>query len=164
MDCLNSASDSKEVEVFRVLFLGKNGKITGLVKQMKGLSNEDKPKLGTVVNEAKSVVENAIETARIRLEEKEMNLLIEKQAIGNLFQLQFAPGPFKPRQGKRHPLSLTMDLATSIFEVSERFGKVLEALGYTLFAPRPRTLPNIRNTGNWLRGHHWIRLKSRDRE
>lgn len=116
LDCLNTACDSKEVENFRVLFLGKSGKITGLMKQMKGLSNEEKPKLGQVVNEAKAVVESAIEAAKVRLEEKELKELIESEAIGNLFQIEASPA-FFPRQGRRHPLALTMDLATSIFEV-----------------------------------------------
>ena len=39
LDCLSSASSSKEVENFRVLFLGKNGKVTGVMKQMKTLPN-----------------------------------------------------------------------------------------------------------------------------
>ena len=59
--CLQTSEDTKEVENFRVLYLGKNGKITGLMKQMKALSKDDKPRLGEVVNEAKGVVEEAIE-------------------------------------------------------------------------------------------------------
>ena len=57
LQCLKDSTDSKEVETFRVLFLGKNGKITGLMKEMRSLSNDDKPKLGEVVNVAKTVVE-----------------------------------------------------------------------------------------------------------
>jgi len=115
LDLLASSSDSKEVESFRVLFLGKNGKITGLMKMMRGLSNEDKPKLGEVVNDAKSAVEGAIESAKLRLEDREINDMIAAEDIGNLYQIPAVP-TFFPRAGRRHPLSLTMDLAVSIFE------------------------------------------------
>ena len=117
LDLLAAAIDSKEVETFRVLFLGKNGKITGLMKQMKKLASEDKPKLGEVVNEAKGVVEKAIEDAKGRLENKELNDLIEREDIGNTYQITIDGDPnFLRKPGARHPLALTMDLATSIFE------------------------------------------------
>ena len=67
MNCLDSSEDTKEVENFRILFLGKNGKITGLMKQMRTLAKDDKPKLGEVVNEAKQVIEEAIEVRVMNL-------------------------------------------------------------------------------------------------
>ena len=87
------------------------------MKQMKKLANEDKPKLGEVVNEAKGVVEKAIDDAKERLENKEMNDLIESEDIGNTYQISLDGNPdFLRKPGTRHPLALTMDLATSIFE------------------------------------------------
>jgi len=37
---LASANDSKEVELFRILYLGKNGKISMMMKEMRSLSKE----------------------------------------------------------------------------------------------------------------------------
>ena len=62
---LDVASDSKQVEQLRVAFLGKKGKITGLMKEMRSLAPEDKPKLGEIVNKAKASVENAIELGKV---------------------------------------------------------------------------------------------------
>ena len=46
-----------------------------------------------------------------------MNDLIESQDLGNLYQISLDGNPyFNRRPGRRHPLALTMDLATSIFE------------------------------------------------
>ena len=63
------------------------------MKQMKKLANEDKPKLGEVVNEAKGVVEKAIDDAKERLENKEMNDLIESEDIGNTYQISLDGNP-----------------------------------------------------------------------
>jgi phenylalanyl-tRNA synthetase alpha chain len=115
LSLLASSTDSKEVENMRVLFLGKNGKITGLLKSMRLLSNEDKPKLGEIVNEAKSTIEVAIESAMERLKEKELQGEIAKDDIGNAWQIPSIPY-FFDKTGTRHPLGLTMDLAVRIFE------------------------------------------------
>ena len=115
IEMINSASDSKEVETFRVLYLGKNGKITGLMKEMRGLSKEEKPKLGEVVNKAKSKVESLIETAKESAAGAEIINRIERESLGSLIEIPGSP-EFFTGAGVRHPLVQVMDLTTRIFE------------------------------------------------
>ena len=47
----------------------------------------------------------------------DLNDLIESEDIGNTYQITLDGDPnFLRKPGTRHPLALTMDLATSIFE------------------------------------------------
>jgi len=83
LETLQLASDSKSVETLRVMFLGKNGKITALMKEMRSLPKEDKPKLGEIVNKVKVAVELAVEVAKETLAGSELDTLIEKESLGS---------------------------------------------------------------------------------
>ena len=50
LEALGSSPDLRAVEDFKVKFLGKKGLITGLMKQMGSLSNEERPAFGKEVN------------------------------------------------------------------------------------------------------------------
>ena len=62
MKCISEAVDAKEVEALRVGFQA-NGKIMGMMKDMRVLGGKEKPLLGEVVNAAKDKVEAAIQEA-----------------------------------------------------------------------------------------------------
>lgn len=113
--CIESSSSSKEVESFRVLYLGKNGKITGLMKEMRNLSKEEKPKLGEVVNKAKGRVEELIEIAKAESANSEIKDRILRESLGNTIDIPATPA-FFTSPGSRHPLVQVMDLTTRIFE------------------------------------------------
>jgi phenylalanyl-tRNA synthetase alpha chain len=110
-----SACSSKEIELFRVLFLGKNGKLSGMMKEMRSLGKEDKPRLGEVVNKAVTEVETAIETAKLQVVEKEYQALLEREDLGSSVQISGLP-MFEPPAGTRHPINLVMELALEVFE------------------------------------------------
>ena len=103
------------LSVFIIIFTGKNGKITGMMKEMKLLSKEDKPKLGEVVNIVVKKVEEAIETTKVVLSEKESKMVLEREDLGNTIQISGTP-MFEKTLGKRHPINLVMDLTCQIFE------------------------------------------------
>eukprot|EP01041_Mallomonas_annulata_P009642 gene9642-20039_t len=115
LTCISESTNSKEVELFRVAFLGKNGKITGIMKDMKSLSPTDKPKLGEVVNRAKTAIEVAITEAKEKLRIKEIDDQIDSEDLGNTIQIEGSP-IFFPSAGTRHPISLVLDMTTKIFE------------------------------------------------
>jgi phenylalanyl-tRNA synthetase alpha chain len=112
--CLEMAGTPKEVETFRVAFLGKNGKITSLMKEMRSLSKEEKPKLGEVVNKAKKAVEDKIDVVKLEAEKASIYEQIERESLGNTIQIDGTP-IFFPHAGSRHPLSNTLDLTSKIF-------------------------------------------------
>ena len=45
----------------RVAFLGKKGELTSVLKSMKDVAPEDRPKVGQMVNEARSKIEGKLE-------------------------------------------------------------------------------------------------------
>ena len=71
-DAIYKAQDVTTLELVRVDFLGKNGKLTELLKGLAGLSAEEKPKMGQLVNLAKHDIILLIETKLHDLKEKQL--------------------------------------------------------------------------------------------
>jgi phenylalanyl-tRNA synthetase alpha chain len=115
LDLIKDSSSSKEVELFRVLFLGKNGKITAMMKEMKLLDKSEKPKLGEVVNAAVKKIEESLANSKEEIEAKELLDSIEMESLGNTIHIPSLPLFQKP-PGSRHPISLVLDLTVKIFE------------------------------------------------
>jgi phenylalanyl-tRNA synthetase alpha chain len=67
---LRAASDLAALEQARVNHLGSNGRFTALMKQLGGLSREEKPAAGKAVNSAKVELEAALAERRNELELK----------------------------------------------------------------------------------------------
>lgn len=59
---IQAAQDMATLEVIRVDFLGKKGKLTEILKNLANLSAEEKPKVGQYVNQAKRDISTLIET------------------------------------------------------------------------------------------------------
>ena len=88
-------SDSLEkLNDIRVEFLGKKGRITSVMKNMKDLAPEERPKFGQMVNDMRQKAEAALEEARTRMqaaareaklaaEEIDVTLPAKKRAIGH---------------------------------------------------------------------------------
>ena len=57
---ISQAADEKALQDVKVKYLGKKGSVSGLMKQMKDLSNEKKPRDGQAVNEVGQAIEGAI--------------------------------------------------------------------------------------------------------
>lgn len=113
---LISSSDSlNELEVFRVGYLGKNGKITAMMKDMRNLPKEVKPKLGEVVNRVSKEIEELL-----KVKKEELTIISAQLEAAQMYLGSLATVPTLPllatTPGRRHPLSLVMDLACEIFE------------------------------------------------
>jgi len=67
---LEAAADLGALEQARIDYLGSNGKFTALMKQLGGLSKEEKPAAGKAINGAKSALEAALGQRRGELELK----------------------------------------------------------------------------------------------
>ena len=53
----------------RVAYLGKKGELTAILKGMKDVSPEERPKVGQLVNETRAKIEGLLEESRQKLEE-----------------------------------------------------------------------------------------------
>lgn len=108
---MTKAASVKEAEALRREYLGKKGPINQLMGYMKLLSDEDKPKLGAVINEVKTSLEETVAERMEALELIEIEEQMEKEAVDVT-----KPGLTRGVDiGHRHALSMTMEKALDIF-------------------------------------------------
>ena len=101
-----STQSEKELEVFRIKFLGKKGVLTDLFASFKEVPNEQKKDFGQAINKLKSVAQEKVNALKVTLE----NTSVEADFFGDLSR----PGaPFSV--GARHPISLVKNRIIDIF-------------------------------------------------
>jgi phenylalanyl-tRNA synthetase alpha chain len=106
---IDAASSLQQLEDLRVQYLGKKGEITGLMKSLGGLSAEERPKAGARINEAKQVVQQALELRKNALESAAINARLESEKIDVSL-----PGRGQQRGGL-HPVTRTIRRIESFF-------------------------------------------------
>ena len=93
----------------RVETLGKKGPITEVLRGMKDLSAEERPKVGSFANEIRDVLTQKIEEKKAALEEAAMNQALASESIDVTL-----PGK-QMTQGTRHVLTQIMEEIEDIF-------------------------------------------------
>ncbi len=106
---LESAKEISAIEEIRVKYLGKKGELTGILKQLGSLSPEERPKVGQLVNMAKSKLEERIKTKVDEIKEEELKKSLENEKIDVTM-----PGK-RINMGYKHPLSIVLDELKEIF-------------------------------------------------
>ncbi len=106
---LAQVTTRQELEALRVEYFGKKGQLTSILKQMGGLSAEERPVMGQLANEVRAFLENlmAQRTEQLKALEIEQRLKDEKLDItipGKNYTL-----------GHKHPLSIVLDEVKDIF-------------------------------------------------
>lgn len=106
---LKGARLPAELENARVRFLGKKGELTAILKQMGGLSAEERPVIGGLANEVRGFIENelAARGEQLRRQEQERRLMGERLDVT-------MPGT-RRELGRKHPLTLVLDEMKEIF-------------------------------------------------
>jgi len=97
------------LEEFRVKYLGKKGELTSILKQMGGLSAEERPVIGQLANEVRVFLENTIESKGVKLKQA----AVEKKLLNEAIDVT-VPGQ-KAYVGHKHPLSIVLDEVKAIF-------------------------------------------------
>jgi len=103
------AKDTTSIQEIRVKYLGKKGELTTILKSMGGLSNEERPIVGKMVNDVKKVVEAKLDAIAKVIKDAEKNEKLKNEVIDITL-----PGK-KQIIGKRHPLELTVERMKDIF-------------------------------------------------
>jgi phenylalanyl-tRNA synthetase alpha chain len=109
LSMLEKVQDMKSLEEIRVMFLGKKGKLTAILKGMGALSKEERPVVGQMANDVRNRLEEAVQSAKTKLIKKERAEKISREVIDVTM-----PGAFMPR-GKKHPLTLVLDEIKEVF-------------------------------------------------
>src|SRR3989304_8445776 len=100
------AKDVDNLEELRITYLGRNGSINELTKEIKKLENEEKREIGILINETKKTIE---ETLNI----KEKELIQESIKVISYFDPTI-PG-IKYKNGHLHPTSQVIEEMFNIF-------------------------------------------------
>ncbi len=108
-EVIDAARNPQELEALRVRFLGKKGELTALLKQMGGLSAEERPVMGQVANEVRTAIEEALEKTAALLEAEALGARLASEAVDVTL-----PGKKSP-MGHKHPMTLVLDEVKDIF-------------------------------------------------
>lgn len=106
---LKSAADLKAVDEVRVKYLGKKGELTAILKQMGGLSPEERPIVGQLANKIRAEIEETLSATLGALKEKETEQRLAAETLDITM-----PGK-KTAEGGLHPLSIVLDDMIDIF-------------------------------------------------
>jgi phenylalanyl-tRNA synthetase, alpha subunit len=108
----------EDLQEKKVKFLGKNGKLTVILRGMKDVPASDRPAIGQIVNEARVKIENAFKDSEIKLNNQLMNAAIKNEYIDITADIN------EKKRGTLHPLTIINNKIIDIFsglgfEVSE---------------------------------------------
>ena len=107
---VSAASQLSDIETLRVRYLGKKGEITALLKGLGQVSQEDRPKMGALINAVKAEVDDAIVERRQVLEVDAE----DRSAAANAIDVTL-PGRGTGR-GALHPVTLVLDRIEAFFK------------------------------------------------
>ena len=96
---LRKVTDSKQLEELRVNYLGKKGKVTSLLKNLKDMAEEERPKFGAMVNDVKATIETQISKIQEAIEKERLNEKLKNETIDVTLPSN------KPIRGSKHPLN-----------------------------------------------------------
>lgn len=102
-------SDAKALEDLRVKVLGKKGELTAILKQMGGLSAEERPVIGQLANEVRTEIEKALSDKQTALKSAQLAEQLKSESVDVTM-----PG-VRFEAGKRHPLNIVLEDLKSIF-------------------------------------------------
>ena len=93
----------------KVAYLGKKGELTAILKSMKDVAPEDRPKVGQMVNETRAKIEEHLEATRKKLEEALREEKMKAEVIDVTLPAK------KAMIGHRHPNSIALEEVERIF-------------------------------------------------
>jgi phenylalanyl-tRNA synthetase alpha chain len=109
VEAIAAASDLATLDQVRVRYLGKNGELTALLKQLGTLPAEERPAAGQHINQAKVAVQNAIDARKTVLEEAALTARLSAERIDVSL-----PGRGRP-PGGLHPVTRAMRRIEQLF-------------------------------------------------
>ncbi len=106
---INAADTPEKLNDVRVRFLGKKGELTAVLKGMKEVAPEERPKVGQEVNEARADIEHALDERKEKMKKKLREEKLEREVIDVTLPAK------KPVMGHRHPNTIALEEVENIF-------------------------------------------------
>jgi len=109
LQAINSAACEDSIQDVRVKYLGRKGELTVLMKGLGGLSPEERPLVGQLVNSIRDAIESALDSATTDIRDKVRNEKLNSEHIDVTL-----PGR-RPVAGTKHPITLVIEEVCDIF-------------------------------------------------
>ena len=106
---INAATNLDVLNEVRNTVLGKKGELTLVLRGMKDVAPEDRPKVGQWVNEARDAIEATLESQLKKLEKEALKLRYESEKIDVTMPEEVLT------QGSLHPITLVKNELVDIF-------------------------------------------------
>lgn len=106
---ISAAASLDDLNEVRITQLGKKGALTGILKSMKDVAPQERPKVGQLVNEARADIEAALEKAKTEMERKVREAKLKKEVIDVTLPAK------KNNVGHRHPNTIALEEVERIF-------------------------------------------------
>ena len=102
-------SDDADIEQIKVMYLGKKGELTQVLRGMGSLSAEERPIIGQLANEVRADIEALIEEKSAQLKQKKLELKLRSEKLDVTVDGKFTP------IGRIHPLTQVQRELENIF-------------------------------------------------
>ncbi len=106
---IKSCDTADKLNEIRVAVLGKKGQLTELLKSMKDVAPEERPKVGQMVNEARAEIERVLEEQKTRMEKALREARMKAEVIDVTLPAR------KAELGHRHPNTIALEEVERIF-------------------------------------------------
>ena len=106
---IKNSESLQQLNDLRVMYLGKKGKLTELLRGLGNLSKEERPIMGALVNEAKEELNSEITKREEELKKIELNKKLEEEDIDITLPSK------KTRRGSKHPLNRIIEEVEDLF-------------------------------------------------
>lgn len=106
---INSCETTEQLNEIRVSVLGKKGELTSVLKSMKDVAPEDRPKVGQWVNDARAEIEAVLEERKTQMERAMREAQMKAEVIDVTLPAK------KAEIGHRHPNTIAQEEVERIF-------------------------------------------------
>ena len=106
---IENANDLKELDEIRVKYLGKKGELTAILRGMGALSAEERPVIGSLVNEVRDELEGLISEKEEAFKSIELEKKLQKEKIDITLPAD------KVRSGSKHPVNRIIEELEDLF-------------------------------------------------
>ncbi len=108
-EMISSGESPERLNEIKVAILGKKGELTTIMKSLKDVAPEDRPKVGQMINEVRSEIEEQLDEANARMLAQLREAKLKAEVIDVTLPAK------KPVVGHRHPNTIALEEVERIF-------------------------------------------------
>ena len=106
---LNAAGTAEALNEIRLAYLGKKGQLTEVLKGMRDVAPEDRPKVGEWVNSTRKAIEDKLAAVQKEIGEKALEARLKAETVDVTLPAKL------PRIGHRHPNTIALEELERVF-------------------------------------------------